>query len=386
MSNIVDIRKIKKNVKTPRGTSGGKNGEGKGIWEFLNKDINLGVSIINDRVKENFYLELSTLLEAGVDIRTILEMLRDEQKNKKRKSVFNKLLEQIVSGASLSAALHSSGKFSKYEYFSVLIGEESGKLVQVLKDMAFYYQKKIKQRRQVIGALTYPLVVLTVAFLAISFMVGYVVPMFSDVFKRFGSDLPPITKAVIEGSSIFKRFLKYFILFLVFAIVAGYRQRNKNWFRDISSRIMLSIPVIGSIVHKIYLSRFANTMALLNSSKVPLLQALQMTRQMIGFYPIEASLYAIEEKVMNGIPFHKSMEEHPIYPLKMITLVKVGEQVNQLELFFTRISEQYGNEVEHQTGMLSKLLEPLIIVVLGFVVGLILIAMYLPMFRLGQPL
>lgn len=389
MNNQIDIRLVKSKQKRNNGSGHKKNttkADHKDFWGFLNKDIKLFSSGVNDRIKENFYLELATLLEAGMDIRTILEMVAFDQKSKKVKLVFNQLLDDITKGASLSAALDKAGKFSKYEYYSILIGEESGKLVEVLKDLALYFQKKIKQKRQVIGALTYPIVVLTVAFLAVSFMVGYVVPMFSDVFKRFGSDLPVVTKWVIAASDLFKTSIMYVLFSFSGVIVFAFSQKEKSWFRKSAAALLLKLPVLGNIVHKIYLSRFANTLALLSSAKVSLIQSLELTQKMITFFPIENALNTVKEKIAEGKPFNESLQEHSIFPSKMIAFVKVGEQVNQLELFFNRIADQYSTEVEYQTGMLSKLLEPIIIVVLGAVVAVILVAMYLPMFKLGQPM
>jgi type IV pilus assembly protein PilC len=384
MNERLDIRKIKS--QQPGAAVAGKPGQEKNgsLWNFLNRDIQLGFGGISDRVKESFYLELWTMLDAGVDIRTALELVRDEQKKKKARELFNNVLNQVVAGSTLSGALRKNSQFSSYEYFSVQIGEETGKLLQVLKELSLFFQKKIKQRRQVIGALMYPMVVLVVAFGAVSFMLTYVVPMFSDVFKRFGTDLPAVTKMVIALSAFLKAYSGLFLLVLVGLGAGIFWQRKKSWFRKYAAALLLKTPVVGPIIQKIYLSRFANTMALLVSAKIPIIQAIQLTRQMITFYPVENSLKAIEEQIMHGISLHKSLGAYSVYPPKMVSMIKVGEEVNQLELFFTRIAEQYSNEVEYQANLLNKLLEPLIIVILGLVVGIVLIAMYLPLFKLGQ--
>ena len=384
MNEAMDIRRIKKQklseeVRDKEFIAGKKN-----WWDFLNRDIHFGGSKIPDKIKESFYLELWGLLQAGVDTRTALELVAAEFKKKKIKEIFSNVLNMVVSGITLSAALKKANEFSTYEYYSIQIGEESGKLLQVLKELADYFNKKIKQRRQIIGAIIYPVVVLVVAFGAVSFMVTYVVPMFSDTFKRFGNDLPPITRAVIDVSSFIKKFSGLFVLVVLAVIAFGIWQSKKVWFRSMSSELILRMPVIGGIIRKIYLSRFANTMSLLIGSKIPMLQSIQLTRQMITFYPIERSLIVVEKNIIEGIPLHKSLKEHSIYPSKMISIVKVGEEVNQLELFFARLAEQYSNEVEYQTTMLSKFLEPVIIIILGVIVGVILIAMYLPLFKLGQ--
>jgi type IV pilus assembly protein PilC len=196
--------------------------------------------------------------------------------------------------------------------------------------------------------------------------------------------LPSITQAVIVFSHFVKQSAGWFFLFAGGFIAFALSQRNRSWFKKLSSTLLLSTPVVGDIIRKIYLARFANTMALLSGARIPMLQAIQLTQRMISFYPVESSLNRIGERIMNGDHLYKSLAEHKIYPQKMISVIKVAEEVNQLELFFSRLAEQYSNEVEHQTNVLSKVLEPLIIVVLGLVVGVILIAMYLPLFKLGQ--
>lgn len=384
MNDFLDIRKIRKNSRREEATAGYSKQNKFNFFDFLNKDIRFGSSRINDRTRENIYAEILSLLEAGVDIRSALELVIEGQKKQKLKGIFEEIRDLIISGSTFSMALKKAREFSSYEIHSIQIGEETGKLLDVLKELSGYFAKKIKQRRQIVGAVTYPIVVLVVAFGAVSFMVTYVVPMFADTFRRFGSDLPAITKAVISMSGFIKEFFGIFLMAITGLILFCIWQAKKVWFRKISSAIILKTPIIGKIIQRIYLSRFANTMSLLIGARIPILQAIQLTRQMITFYPIERSLFEIEEKIIAGEPLYKSLSFHTVYPPKMISIIKVGEEVNQLELFFARLAEQYSNEVEYQTTLLSKFLEPLIIIILGIIVGTILIAMYLPLFRLGQ--
>ncbi len=387
MTDRIDIRQLRKAppVNQPaRGAGEQEAPSSGGLWALLNKDIQLFGGGLPDKIKEGFYMELSTLLDAGIDIRAALELIRDEQPKEKHRRLFGRILEQIVSGSTLSSSLKTLSVFSPYEYFSVQIGEETGQLGKVLADLAQYYKKKIEQQRQIVGALTYPVLVMIIAVMAVGFMITYVVPMFADVLKRFGGDLPLITKLVLRVSEEVRRFSGLFLVLSTGVVVLVLSQRKKGWFRRTASALLLKIPVVGQIVRKVYLSRFANTMSLLTASRIPMLQSIQLVRQMVRFYPIEVSLGEVEENVLAGKPLYSSLGAHSVYPSKMISLVKVGEEVNQLDIFFNRISVQYAAEVEHQTSMLSKFMEPLIIVVLGLVVGIILIAMYLPLFKLGQ--
>jgi len=154
--------------------------------------------------------------------------------------------------------------------------------------------------------------------------------------------------------------------------------------QSVSTVLLLKIPILGPLMQKVYLDRFSYSMTLLIGSKVPILKAIGMVRQMIDFYPIEASLQQLEEKILQGVPLHEGIAGYSIYPKRMISLIKVGEEVNQLDLFFDKIATQYNDDVEYQTALLSSVIEPIIIVFLGLIVGTILISMYLPLFKLGN--
>ncbi len=354
------------------------------LQNLLQKDIRFGRQGLPDKIKESFYHELCILLEAGVDIRTALELATEQKLKKKYVQVFKLLREKIIEGETLSAAMNSSGQFTPYEYYSVQIGEETGKMVLVLKELAVYYHKKIDQRRQIISAITYPVVILGVAFCAVSFMIAYVVPMFADVLKRTGGELPFITKMVLSASHFLKSSMGIAGFGILAATVFFITQREKNWFRSLSSKLLLKTPVVGPIISKIYLTRFSNTLCLLLSSSIPLMQSIELIKKMIGFYPIEECLDSIVSDIIKGKSLNESMGVHNIFPSKMVLLIKVGEEVNQVDIFLQKIAEQYSNDVEHQANMLGKLLEPIIIIMLGIVIGIILIAMYLPLFKLGN--
>jgi len=389
MIDKIDIRKLSRPAQKPAGSTGKDQASataagGGGLWALLNKDIRLFGGGLPDKVKENFYMELNTLLAAGVDIRASLDLIREETPKKKHQRIFASIQQQILGGATLSSSLRDEGLFTTYEYYSVQIGEETGKLVVVLGELASFYKKKIDQRRQIIGALTYPILVLVVAGLAVGFMLGYVVPMFSEVLKRFGGNLPLITRGVLRLSSTVRQAGPLVLVMLAALWVVALSQRKKEWFRRWTAVVVLRIPLIGDIIRKIFLSRFAGTMSLLIASRIPMIKSIQLAKKMIRFYPIESSLAAIEENVLSGMPLYQSLGLHAIYPKKMLSLLKVGEEVNQLDLFFAKLAMQYSSEIEYRTNLLSKFLEPLIIVVLGLVVGVILIAMYLPLFQLGQ--
>jgi len=254
----------------------------------------------------------------------------------------------------------------------------------VLKDLALFYKRKVEQRRKILSALTYPAIVLSTSAGAVFFMLRFVVPMFSDVFKRFGGKLPWMTEIVIRASKLMGALFLPVVVLTAVVVYLLYTYRNHERFRSISSALVLKVPLVRELVIKIYLARFCNTMRLLISTKIPLLRAISMSRQTIGFYPMEVSLKQVEQAIMEGKSLHVSLSSFSIYPPKMIQLVKVGEEINKLDYFFENIGNQYVQEVEYQTGTISKLIEPLIIIFLGLVVGFILISMYLPMFQMSN--
>jgi len=353
---------------------------------LLNRDFRFGGNKLSDKFKEAFYLELSILISAGVDIKATLELLEKQQRKPRNRSLVAQVKEQIIAGHSLSDAVKGTGQFSSYEYFSLQIGEETGKIAGVLTDLAAYYTRKLKQRRQIVQALSYPVIVLCTSVGAIAFMMNFIVPMFADVFKRFGGDLPYITQVIISFSSTVRAYAWLLLLLLVGQIVAYRFLKNKTWFRHYGSRLVMGTPIIGDIVSRVYLAQFCGSFTLLVGAKVPLLQSIALIRQMIGFYPIQSSLAQVEKDIMQGESLHRSLSRFPIYDARMIALLKVGEEVNKLEFFLGRLSSQYNEEIEHQASLLSSAIEPFIIIFLGLIVGLILVAMYLPLLELSTNL
>jgi type IV pilus assembly protein PilC len=353
------------------------------LKNLLQRDIKLFGSKLNDKKKERFYTQLSILIEAGVNMKTALDMMLEEYK-KEELEIITHLRNEVVNGSSLSEAIGKTGKFSEYERFSIKIGEESGTLVQILQEQAAFFTRSIKQRSQVINAISYPLFVLITAMGTVLFMMNYIVPMFSNFFKRFQGGLPWVTKAVIKASALVNAYSLYVILILLVVIVFLFSQRKKEWFRKYSAWALLHIPIMRGLVKKIYIARFCSSMNLLLSSKTPLVYSLELVKNMVGFYPLEVSLKEIKEKVEKGSSLSQGLGAYPIYDRQLVSLVKVAEETNRVDLIFNKLSRQYNEEVSQQTELLGSLLQPILLVFVGTFVAIILIAMYLPMFKLGS--
>jgi len=374
----IDITKYKKVIN--KDTLVNKTKESSSLLDILNKDIKLFGDQLSMKKKEAFYAEMEVLLKAGLDLRTALDLIKTSLK--KEEAIFQKISDDIVKGASLSAAMKATKKFSNYEIYSIQIAEESGKLPPVLKDLNAYFNKSLQYKRMLISALSYPVLVIFVAIMALVFLLNFLVPLFGDIYARLDHDLPPITTMVVSLSDYVQRLTVPVIIIILLSSIGLYTQKKKAWFRKWSAAIMVRIPVFGALVKKIYLARFTQAMSFLLQSKVPMLSALDLVKKMVSFYPIENSLENIQAEILKGKTLHDCLGQYSIYPTRMISLVKVGEEANQLEQMFAKISSQYNDEVEQKTKMLGSLIEPVLIVFLAIVVGLVLVSMYLPIFKL----
>ena len=374
----IDLSKIETRSRATQKT------EGDGLMQLLNRDISLFGKSWDDKKKERFYSELHVLLTAGIDIRTALELLENEAEKKEEKALYGKILHSVINGSTLADAVQATEKFSTYEFYSLRIGEESGRMTEVLHDLGKYYEQKIKQKRKITGALSYPLVVVVVAFGAVWFMLRFVVPMFADMLKRFNTELPAITQGIIGASEALGKYGPFLLLVIASVIFFCISQRKQTWFRKAGAAFVLRVPYIGKIVQKIYLERFCHSMQLLLASRTPLVSALELVQKMAGFYPIEESLKQVHQDITRGSSLHESLAKFLVYNKRMISLIRVAEEVNQLDLMFDKLSKQYTEEISHETSVLGSVIEPLMIVLLGLMVAVILVAMYLPMFRLSS--
>lgn len=354
-----------------------------GAKGLLTREIKIFSSNLSDRKKENLYSELGILLSSGIDIKTSLEIYLKQQKKQKEKKLFGGIYERVIEGESLSDALKETGRFSNYEYYSLKVGEETGRQTEVLSEITRYFSQKIKQKRKLTGAMTYPLIVLLTAVVAVAFMLAFIVPLFEDVFIRFDGDLPAITKKIISLSEFLKaNIFKIILAWTAFAF-GLIMVKKKNWYRSASSRILLWLPHIGRITRKVYLARFCQTMSLLMTSRMPMIKSVDLVSRMIHFYPFENALQKIQERILHGVSLNEAMREYEIFDSRIVSLTRIAEEVNQLGPVYDRLARQYSEELEHQIGMLSNLLEPVMIILVGVIVAIVLVSMYLPLFQLS---
>ncbi|WP_437368404.1 type II secretion system F family protein [Maribacter litoralis] len=350
---------------------------------LLQKEITFGKSFGNKK-KENFYSELAVLLKAGIQLKDAITLIQGNQKKEKQITLFSEIGSELIAGQSFFEVLRDKPEFSEYEYYSIKIGEETGTLPRIVEELGKFYERKNEQRRSLMNALTYPIIILCTAILVVVFMLRMVVPMFEDIFKQNGVELPGITKMIISASNFIKGYGWFVLLFIGLLIVLRKVFSTKQWFKSANDRFIQRIPYIGSFVTSVYLAQFTQAVALLTASKVPMLNSIQLVKKMINFHPLNEALKNVENDVMAGQSLNASMANNKIFDNKMISLVKVAEETNQTEYIFERLSQQYAIEVQQKSKLLSTLMEPIIIIVIGIFVGVILVSMYLPMFKLSS--
>jgi type IV pilus assembly protein PilC len=208
--------------------------------------------------------------------------------------------------------------------------------------------------------------------------------MFQDIFKQNNVELPWITRMIISLSSFLKSYGTYFFILGIIGIL-GIKIFNKNYnFRKFTQGILLKIPVFGSFIKKVYLAQFTQAISLLTSSKIPILNSIQLVSKMIQFVPLQDDLIKVEEGIMKGLSLNESLKNLKMFDNKMISLVKVSEETNQTDFVFKQLNEQYNQEVTQQSKVMSTILEPFIILIVGLIVAVLLVAMYLPMFQLSN--
>ena len=353
----------------------------------LNKEITLFEKRFGNEQKEAFYSELGLLLSSGIDIKTAFEIIEEQLKNKKHQLMIQQIKQDIISGKRIWESVKKHQPiFTNYEYQSIKIGEETGKLPDVLMELGKFYTSVIKLRRQIISTLTYPTVVLVMSVLIVQFMLSFVVPMFSDIFKHTGTELPWMTDVLIKVSN-HSAFIFYSLLALVaLGFLFHKTQQHKIWFRHYMAQFFLKIPVVNELIKKIYLARFCQSMKLLLSSRVLLIDSLALVKNMIGYYPIESALDVVIKDVYAGKLLNESLAQHSIFPKKLVSLIKVSEEVNAPEQIFEKLQKLYSDEIEHQQAVIGKIVEPLFLIILGGLVGFILIAMYTPLFQMSSGL
>lgn len=354
------------------------------VSAILTKEITLFGTAFTTKKKEQWYAELGVLLKSGIDLRSGLQLLSETQKKEKDQKLMSSMLSKLVEGTSFSEILQQDKNFTDYEYHAIRIGEQTGELAKIAMELSEFFRRKNELRREIISALTYPVIVMCTAMIVIVFMLRYVVPMFVDIFKQNNVELPGVTKGIINFSDFLSNNGLLLLLSVIISIGALIFVSKKQWYRKILGNTQLRLPILGNYFQRIYMAQFTQAIALLTSAKVPMIESIDLVKNMIDFYPLQQGLNKTKQMVLAGDSLSVSFSKSPIFDKKMIAMVRVAEETNQTEFIFQKLNEQYNQQVKYQSQVISNVLNPLLTVFVGIIVGVILIAMYLPMFRLSS--
>jgi type IV pilus assembly protein PilC len=343
----------------------------------------------NTKISDNnlivFTRQFSSLIESGVPILQGLSIMIEQQKNKDLKGILIKIRENIENGASLSDSLRKFPKVFNDLYVNLVeSGEKGGVLDRVFKRLAVYFEKILKLKRKIKGAMIYPIVVLSVAIGVIIILMTFVIPVFANLFSSVGATLPALTRDVIAFSDFMRAYILYIIIaagVLIFALRAYHAKESGK--RNID-RIILKIPVIGVLLKKVAIARFARTLSTMVESGVPILAGLAIVSKTSGNKIIEESLMQTKEDVSSGSPLSAALNKTKLFPPLVIQMVMVGEKTGNLDSMLAKVADYYDEEVDNAVNNLTQMLEPALIIFLGVVVGTLVVAMYLPIFNLGK--
>jgi type IV pilus assembly protein PilC len=328
---------------------------------------------------------LATMINAGLPIVRALYVLSEQTENPKLKDVVVAVRKDVEAGNSLSQALEKHPEiFSRLYVEMVKAGEIGGILDGVLLRVADQLERDQDLRRKIRSALTYPTVVLVLAILAASFMLIFIVPVFAKMFQDLGGTLPLPTRICMAISDILTSFWGVLVYAgMALAVVMFLRWKKSERGRKVWGRAVLRIPAkIGDVVKKATLARFARTLATLSAAGVPILQSIEITATSSGNWVVENALLKSRDAIREGLPIYKPLQEEPVFPPMVTRMIAVGEETGDIDGMLTKIAEFYESEVDAAVKALTSIIEPIMIVVVGSIVGAIVISMYLPMFEI----
>jgi type IV pilus assembly protein PilC len=339
---------------------------------------------VKPKTLQIFSRQFATMIEAGLNVVSSLVILEEQTDDEYFASVVKELRADVEGGLLLSQALSRHPKIFTRLYVSMVeAGEAAGILDQVLDRVAFQIEKDTQIKRRVKGAMMYPTMVLIFATLVLTGLLMFLVPVFVNIFGQLGGKLPTLTQYVVNASNLLRH--DWYIIFpLIFATIWGIRRYKRTEpGRRLWDRIKLKIPMkIGDVVLKVTMARFSRTLSTLVAAGVDIIKALEITGQTAGNWVIEDALAGVRSKVHQGIPIAQPLIENDIFPPMVSQMVKIGEETGELEKMLSKIADFYEDEVDSAISTLTSIIEPLMMILVGAMVGVIVISMYLPMFKM----
>ncbi|HEY6051373.1 MAG TPA: type II secretion system F family protein [Thermoanaerobaculia bacterium] len=330
-----------------------------------------------------FTRQFSVMIDAGLPLVQCLEILANQQEHKNFQKILLQVRQDVEAGSTLADAMRRHPKaFNSLFVNMVAAGEAGGILDTILQRLSVYIEKAVKLASQVKSALIYPIAVICIAAIVVAVILLKVIPTFAALFTSLGAELPFPTRMVIMASNFLARYFIFILIAIAAMIFAFQRYYATYRGRRVVDGFILKLPVLGMIMRKIAVARFCRTLATLTSSGVPILEALDITARTAGNAIVEDAIQEVRKSVEGGKTIVEPLRDSGIFPNMVVQMIGVGEQTGALDQMLNKIGDFYEDEVDAAVAGLVKLLEPVMIFILGTIIGGIVIAMYLPMFTL----
>ena len=342
---------------------------------------------IQDQELLLFTRKLSTMMKAGLAIVPALEMLEQQSENPKFTPIIGDLLQKINAGVTLSEAVESYPSIFDVVYVNLIkAGEASGNLDTFLERLCINLEKTIKIKKAIKSAMMYPIILLTVAVSVVGIMMIFVVPVFVEIFGNANIELPGPTKLVMAISDFLRSWTAPIIIFLGYVLIKIVKTiiRKNNKLQQAFDKKLMQLPVVGNLVRDAIMARFSMVLANLIAGGVTLIEATEITKNSITNEKIKASIEKVKREIFSGRPFSVALRETKDFPETMCGFIAVGEETGKLNDMLNTVSLYYEGEFDSSVEAFSSMLEPIMIVFLGIVIGFILVAMYQPIFLMGS--
>jgi type IV pilus assembly protein PilC len=332
-----------------------------------------------------FTRQLATMIDAGLAMVQSLQALAEQTTNKVMRDVIRDVCVRVEGGDNFSAALQKHPKvFIRLYVCMVDAGEKGGLLAEILARLATYLENTARLRKKVKSAMMYPTAVTFIAIAITIFLLIKVVPVFADIFSGFGAKLPAPTLFLIQVSNFLQSYLLYLLPAIGGLVYGWFAYIKTKPGREFWDRTRIKLPIFGSIAHKICLARFTRTLASLIRSGVPILEVLNIVANTCGNVIMEKAIRTSSGDIESGEGISMALSKHPIFPTMIIRMITAGEQTGKIDSMLERVADFLDEEIETTLSGLTSLIEPLLIVFLGVVVGGIVICMFLPIFKLSD--
>ncbi len=347
-----------------------------------------GITLFKPKVKEKdlaiFTRQLGALINAGVGVTEALEILSEQLPNKTLAQAIAKVKDEVVQGSSLSSAMKKhTNVFGEFLTNIIEAAEESGSLDVMLMRATEYFEKIAAIKRKIISASWYPAAVVTIATLIVLGILTFVVPTFAELYSGFGAKLPFLTQIILNASNFIKGNILYIIGGIIgFVFLISYLNRTEGG-KKFFHRLLLRLPLLGEIFRKGAIAKFARTLSTLISGGVPIMRALEISSKVSGNVIIEKSIMKSKDEVERGRQLYQALDPE-VFPAIFIAMVRVGENTGRLDEMLSTIANFFEDEVDRAVDGLLSLIEPLLILFIGTIVGFIIIALYLPIFKIGE--